>query len=271
MRKADDHSTLLQERARKRESIGLAPHRPTARMVVHSPPEAKRTVPLWPLLLLAAAVIATAWITWRALPFPAKPSAGRAFLPIPDERLIARDDFTQPYFPLPIRSDVASNLAYVGDLYEIRIERPGGLAWATLSQPHLGAYRLEADLRLAAQQEYAWGYAGLVARFQNDENFYLFAVDNSGQYRIQLIEGGAWRTVQTWTPAPALSAGRRKLLSVIDDGAELHFLINAAWVDTVHDPQLPAGDVGLVVGARSHGKAKGLFDWVALYEVPLAK
>ncbi len=271
MRKNIDHSTLLEERARKRESIGLTPHRPTAKMVVHSPPEAKRAIPKWLPVLLAAATVATAWMTWRASPFAAQPSAERTFIPYPDERLVVRDEFTEPFFPLPIRSNAESELGYVGDLYQIRIERPGGLAWATLGQPDLGAYRLEADLRLAAQEEYAWGYGGLVARFQNDENFYLFTIDNSGKYQIQLKERGAWRTVQPWRPTPSLSESRQNLLSVLDDGGALYFVINAILVDTVHDLQLPAGDVGLVVGARSQGKAKGLFDWVALYEIPLSE
>jgi hypothetical protein len=271
MRKADDHSTLLEEQARKRESIGLTPHRPTAKRVVYSPPEAKRTIPLLPLLLLAAVIIATALVVWRASPFGAGSFYPRVFTPPSNERLIARDDFAEPNFALPVRSNLESDLSYVGDLYQILIERPGGLAWAMLGQPNLGAYRLEADLRLAAQQDYAWGYGGLVVRFQNDDNFYLFAVDSGGNYQIQLRQGGAWRTVQPWTPTQALSESRQKLLSVMDDGAALQFVINSTLVDTVPDPQLPVGDVGLFVGARSQGRAKGLFDWLALYEIPLAK
>ena len=271
MPNANNHSALLEERARKRESIGLNPHRPTAKTVVHSPPDAKRTPPLLPMLFLAVVILAATWAVWRALPFRADAFEGRTFRPHFDERLIARDDFSEPHFQLPVRSKADSDLSYVGDLYQIRIERPGGMAWATLGQPDLGAYRVEADLRLAAQLDDAWGYGGLVARFQSDESFYLFAVDNDGKYQIQLIKDGAWRTVQPWTHTPALSESRQMVLSVMDDGAELHFIVNATLVDKVPDLQLPAGDVGLFVGARSQGMAKGLFDWVALYEIPMAK
>lgn len=42
----------------------------------------------------------------------------------------------------------------------------------------------------------------------------------------------------------------QNVLSVADNGAELHFYINAVPVCEVADPLLPAGDSGLVVGAR---------------------
>ncbi len=271
MRNADDHSISLKERARKREAIGLAPQRPTAKAVLYSPPDPKRRGLLWLPAVLVLAVIATGWMIWQASIVTDAPSAARAFSPAPDERLIVRDDFIEPHFPLPIRSNAEYALAFLGDLYQIQIERPGALAWAPLSQLDLGAYRLETDLRLASRQEFVWGFGGLIARFQNDENFYLFVIDNHGQYQIQLIRSGVWRAIQPWTPTTALTDNRQNLLAVVDDGATLRFLINASQVDAVTDPQLPTGDVGLIVGARSQGKAKGLFDWVALYETRLAE
>jgi hypothetical protein len=271
MSNADDQSTLAEERARRREAIGLSSQRPMAKTVVHAPPEAKRGVPLWPLTLLVLAILVAGWIFWQDSNAAQRRTAGGAFLAAPEERLIVRDDFIERHFALPVRSHDEYDLGYLGDLYQIRIERPGAMAWATLSQSNLGAYRLEADLRLAPQQEFASGYGGLIARYQNDDNLYLFVVDNQGNYQIQLVQEGAWRTVQPWTPTSALSDRPQNLLSVVDDGATLHFLINASPVDSVAAPQLPVGDVGLVVGARSQGKAKGLFDWVAIYETRLAE
>ncbi len=271
MSRAEDHSTLLEERARKRESIGLSPHRPTAKAVVESPPDAKPALPVWLTALLIAALIVVAWRVWVASPLRTSPAAGEKFMPHGEERLIARDDFSDPYFSLPTRADSESELSYVGDLYQVRIKRAGALAWAPLGVPNLGAYRFEADLRLAPQPEYAWGYGGLIARYQNDDNFYFFAVDNDGKFQIQLRQDGAWRTVRAWTQHKTLTEGSHRQMSVVDDGAVLQLVVNDTVVDSVRDPQLPGGDVGLAVGARSQSEAKGLFDWVALYEFPLAE
>jgi len=270
MSKAEDHSTVLEERARKRESIGLSPHRPTAKAVVQSPPDAKPAVPAWVIALLVTAFIVVAWRVWDMSPFGANTAEGEKFTPHAEERLIARDDFSDPYFPLPARADSESELSHMGDLYQVRIKRAGALAWAALGVPNLGAYRFEADLRLAAQPEYAWGYGGLIARYQNDDNFYLFVVDKSGNFQVQLRQDGAWRTVRAWTQSNTPSEGSRRRVSVVDDGAVLHFVLDGWVVDRVQEPQLPGGDVGLAVGARSQSEAKGLFDWVALYEFPLS-
>ena len=142
-------------------------------------------------------------------------------------RLIVRDDFAEPHFALSVLSSEESEQRYVGDLYRIQVNRPGVRVWTTLGQPGLGAYRLEADLRLASQEQFAWGYGGLIVRYQNDENFYLFVVDGEGRYQIELVEKGAWRTVRPWTQSSSQSSGRQSILVVTDDGAELRLFINA--------------------------------------------
>ena len=271
MGRTDGSSSAMEERARKRESIGLAPQRPTAKAVVNSPPEPKGRIPLLAPVIVVLAVVAAGLIIWRASDISQGSTGGRTLTPPAEDSLIARDDFAEPYFTLPVRANTEFDQRYVGDLYQIRILRPGGRAWATLGQMNLGAYRLEADLRLALQEELAWGYGGLIVRFQNEENFYLFAVDGQGEYQIQLKESGAWRTIEPWTLTPSLSPGSQNVLTVVDDGVALSFFINATHVSSVPDPRLPSGDVGLVVGARSQGQAQGLFDWVALYEIPIAK
>ena len=266
----DGSSNELEERARKREAIGLSPHRPTAKDVVHSPPEATRRFP-FPLLVVAGLVVAAATVVlWRTSFFPLT-LPGREPATIEEGRLIEKDDFSEPGFALPEEKNEESDLGFVGDLYRIWITRPGSRAWAALGRQELGAFRVDADLRLASQEAFAGGYGGLVVRYQNDESFYLFVIDNRRQYQIELVDQGAWRTLRPWDETAALSDGRQNVLSVADDGTELRFYINYVLVDTVTDPRLPAGDAGLVVGARSRGQGQGLFDWVALYEIGVAE
>lgn len=271
MGESDSNSRELEERARKRKAIGLSPQRPTARTVIHSPPEARREVPLTLLatLVLAAIVITAAF--WRPALSWLRPVLKPDLAEMDPGRLIVRDDFSEPKFALIVSSDQDSDQRYIGDLYRMQVTRPGVREWATLGQLNLGAYRFEADLRLASQEAYASGYGGLIARYQNDQNFYLFVIDNQGKYQIELVEKGVWRTIRPWTKTDALVSGRQNVLSVADNGAELRFFINANSIDVVADPRHPTGDVGLVVGARSQGQGQGLFDWVALYEISNAE
>ena len=270
MSELDSSARVLEERARKREAIGLSPHRPTAKTVVHSPPEPERGQPFALLALVILTATAVVLLFLNRSIFTRGPVGWRAPATVEAGRLIVRDDFAEPHFDLPVRSDQDSEQRYVGDLYLIQVNQPGARVWTALGQPLPGAYRLETDLRLDPQERYALGYGGLIVRYQNDENFYLFVVDREGRYRIELVEEGAWRTVRPWTTLSSQSNGGQTILAVVDDGAELRLLVNAVREDTVSDPRLPAGDVGLAVGARSPGRARGLFDWVALYEIPLA-
>lgn len=135
-------------------------------------------------VLILLALTAVSGVLWRS----AFSWYGAFFVPSPAEmelgQIFARNDFSEPHFNLPVGGDQDLDLRYVGDLYRMQVARPGDRVWATLGQPNLGAYRLEADLRLASQKAYAWGYGGLIAQYQNDHNFYLFVIVNQGQYQI---------------------------------------------------------------------------------------
>lgn len=266
MGESDAGSRELEERARMREAIGLSPHRPTAKSVVHSPPEAKPRVSVSVLVVASLVVTAATAVLWRSSLLPLTLS-GRATATMEEGRLVERDDFSERRFALPVKDSEESEMDYVGDLYRIWIKRSGDRAWATLGREDLGTFRVDVDLRLASQEAFEEGYGGLVVRYQNEESFYLFVIDGEGQYQIELVEKGVWRTLRPWNQTAAPSEGRQNVLSAADDGSELRFYVNGVQVDEVADPRLPAGDIGLVVGARSRGQAQGLFDWVALYEI----
>lgn len=239
--------------------------------VVHSPPAAKQSTSVPLVILVAISVLAVAILYLRPPILTQWPLS--ISLPAPQEagRLIVKDDFTEPHFDLPIRSNGESELGYVGDLYQVQDTQPGSRVWATLNLPDLREYRVEADLRLGSQEQFAWGYGVLIVRYQNDENSYLFVTEGEGQYMIEVVEEGAWRTVRPWVKSNALSTARKDVLSVADDGAELRMSVDSVQVDKVAEPGLAAGVVGLVVGARPQAQARGLFDWVALYEIPHAR
>ena len=61
------------------------------------------------------------------------------------------------------------------------------------------------------------------------------------------------------------------MLTVANNGADLHFYIKGVSVYVVSAPLLPAGDAGLVVGVRSQGQAQALFYRVALYDNSVAE
>ena len=270
--KAED-AEALDERARKRQAIGLSAVRPTAKSEAYHPPvqTGVNGLPWLAVLLLVALLAVTLWLLLRAtLPGQTVTVTGSS-----SSATLLQDDFVQPV--LGLAPEVVTgdwSMGYVGDLYQIRIDQPGVLAWTTLGQIDLGAYRYETSLMLTGPSgdNSAWGYAGLILRYQNDQNFYLFVVDGRGKYQVQAQEQGKWRTLQPWSDSPLLATvGGENQLGVEDDGQALGFFVGPELLYRTDDLRLPVGDVGLLAGSRSQGTARALFDWVRIEAIPLAR
>ncbi|MCL4832201.1 MAG: hypothetical protein KJZ86_07155 [Caldilineaceae bacterium] len=261
------------ERARKRQAIGLSAARPTARAEVYHPPVqgGVSNLPWLAVLLLLALLAVTLWLLLRVT----SPGVTLTATGGTESATLLQDDFAQPVLGLAPEVMTAEwSMGYVGDLYQIRITQPGVLAWTTLGQIDLGAYRYDSSLMLTGSSgdNSAWGYAGLIVRYQNDQNFYLFVVDGRGKYQVQAQEQGSWRTLQPWSDSPALATvGGENLLAVEDDGQSLYFYAGGELLYRTADLRLPVGDVGLLAGSRSQGTARALFDWVRIETIPLAK
>ncbi len=261
------------ERARKRQAIGLAPERPTAKERVYRPPDATSSnggLPWIGLLLLLVAILVLAWGAFRGRPLDSLLRSSASTSPA-QETLLLADDFQEPTLALAQGTEPGKwTLGFVDGRYRIQIQRPGTLTWSTLGMVGLGPNRLEAAVRVDPATP--WGYGGLLVRYQNPENFYLFVADGLGAYQVQLLQDGAWQTLAPWTTSPLLEReGAFNQLAVEDDGRQLRFLVDGEELFSVAEVRLPPGDVGLAGGARSQGAAVIEFDWVRLAQIPLAQ
>lgn len=260
------------ERARKREAIGLTSRRPTARRTIYRPPDREGHNLLWlAVLFLVALALGTGWMVFNSLQRDFNWFVDGNEPPQP----VLEDDFNSPYLALAeVQTEGLWHAGFVDGYYRITVEQPGHLTWSTLGLLNAGAYRVETAMRLEPSPDNAaptWGYGGLLVRYSNDSNFYLFAVDGGGAYQIQLQKGGIWQVLQPWTAASALqNPGEPIHLGVSDDGSLIRFWGNGELLFTLEEPRLPSGDIGLAGGTRSQGQASALFDWVKIYEIPLA-
>jgi len=278
-------------RARKRVEIGLAPTRATAQTEVHRPPAeadaASRSL-TWLAWLLGAVILATLLLTLAKVAgaptsWPFVRAQLRAWFTgeTPSTYVTYDESLTAPYRRLIALDFGVSGAAGLAEetlrgqyrlyadaqdgAYHMQVW-PGNLAWSVLGKICLGPYRLETDATIDASSPD--GYAGLMGRFQNARNFYLFAVNGEGAFRVSLLQDGEWRTVQPWTPSPAIhAAGASNALALTDDGRALVFYSNDTPLYSLDALALPAGNAGLAAGAGAT-PADVRFDWLRLYDLP---
>lgn len=259
-------------RVQKRTEIGLSPLRPTAKASPLRPRDAGMPVLMrWIILVLTGGMLVLIFLlgqaAWNRF-FGA--DAGSVVVTQSATqgvvlRLHSRDDFDPPQLALAQQVDPERwAMGFVDGKYRIRSVRPGHLSWSSLGVFNLGIGQVSTQLELSPESP--WGYGGLLARFQNDQSFYLFAVDGQGNFQVLLQDDEVWTTLQPWTAAPGIElAGVPNLLTVEDDGARLTFSVNDQLLYEVAQIRLPGGDFGLAGGSQDQAGMQVDFDWVAIY------
>lgn len=271
--------------AQKRVAIGLSPRRPTARTVIQRPPTTGLT--RWQQWLITSLVVAlmgatvllivakttgasTAWpqvrrqlITWisgQSLPATTLADPGAGY------QLQLETSFIQPTDAIASSEEAGQWTAAIlpdQGLYRFQLW-PGRLAWSTLALDDLAHYWLEASFTIA--EVMPEGYTGFLGRYQDTQNFYLFAFNGTGDYQVLLWQAGQLTTLQPWTSSAVINpAGYENVAAIEDDGQVVHFYVNKQLLFTVQQPQLTVGSTGLVGGAGDRTMAEITIDWLRLY------
>lgn len=276
-------SAAHDDRARKRAAIGLAPQRPTAKDAPQRPPGADDPRGcLWSAVLalvslvvvtslLVAARVIDAPTTWPAV---RNQLAGWLGVPAMAEdpaalRLLRADEFSHPDSLLQpnIQAEQWSlQVAADAGAYQMRVY-PSHLAWSTVGVAELHDFYIEAGFTVADVTPA--GFAGLVARYRDRDNFYLFAVDGMGQFQVQLLEQGTLQALTPWLPDMAVNpAGEANILALEDDGELVRFFVNGLLFFVLAEPTLPPGDVGVFGAAPAESFGEIDVDWLHLYALP---
>lgn len=148
------------------------------------------------------------------------PSSSAPFVPFP--RL--SDDFSHPSTTvLGLGESAETRYALEDGAYVIEVRSPDQVAWSLLE----GDYEdLSIQVETRMRDEVTPTASGIIFRYQDAENFYLFNVSNEGMYNLELVEDNHWTPLIPWTPSEALVQG----------GSSPHpFATNVLRVDLAHD------------------------------------
>ncbi len=270
---------------RKRKEVGLSPRRPTANTAPQRPPSTD-SFGVSPAVLpgfLGVIVVATIFLVlaniggwfprwWHApaivadtLQSVSAPQGNGT--PVAAYQLALSDDFSAVSTMFPegtIAGEWRVAHAPTSASYLMEVW-PNHIVWSLLDLSDTVQHRTQASMSVATHTP--WGYAGLVNRYTDENNFYLFLVDGQGRYTVQMQREGELNTLLDWTPAEFLNnAGSTNTLTIDDDGAMQRFYGNSMLLFEA-PARLPIGDTGLVGGAMQDGVAEISFDWVQLFDL----
>ena len=110
---------------------------------------------------------------------------------------------------------------------------------------------------------------GLVLRYQDSDNFYMFNVSSDGMYSFGYYEDDEWTAIVKWTDSSVINQGdnSRNHLTVEAVGDTFTLMVNGEVLEIVHDTTFSSGDIGMYAGSIDDPGTKIAFDNLAIYEV----
>jgi len=173
---------------------------------------------------------------------------------------VFQDDFSDPNSGWERFSDERGSADYYRNHYQVIAELEKIIAWGV-------ANRLYSDVSLVVEATKVSGtdnnYIGVMCRYQDLDNYYLFAIQSSGYYGIEKHKDGQDELLgsEYLQFSDAIHQGNttnRFQVSCIGD--TLTFYLNGIKLIEVKDSGLSSGDVGLAAAAFEVGNTEVLFD-----------
>ncbi|MCG8347776.1 MAG: zinc-ribbon domain-containing protein [Chloroflexales bacterium] len=174
-------------------------------------------------------------------------------------KVLLEETFTNPASSrLGENEDADVRSTFVDGTYEIQVKTPELITWNTVE----GVYdnvAIQVETTLIEGSETALG--GLIFRYQDSQNFYLFSVANDGFYRLEILKNDEWLTLIDWTPTDAIvPAGNSNTIRVETRGSRITLVVNDVWLEETVDSTFTDGAAALAVGTFEDGGATIQFD-----------
>ena len=160
-----------------------------------------------------------------------------------------KDDFSDPSSGWDQLSGDGGTTDYFEGTYRIQVTQPKRTLWAN---PKLvfNDLRIEADVTKAEGSDN--NVFGLICRYQDEANFYAFFIRSDGYYGItKVIEGAGPKLLGTDKMATSEVIKKGNSINHLRGDCvtnKLTLYVNGQMLTSVEDPDLGAGDVGLLAG-----------------------
>jgi len=180
--------------------------------------------------------------------------------------IIFNDDFTDAQSGWPVIDDTYGIADYDPDnyAYNIYVANPNDRIEALP-----GLKLADADIEVSTYKEDGPddNLFGLMCRYQNRNNFYLFAISSDGYYTVGKVVNGTYE-LQNGRPMPSdvINTGEdENLLEAECSGDEMSFFVNGTELARFNDTTFEEGDIGVFVGTYNESGAEISFQDFIVY------
>ncbi len=98
-------------------------------------------------------------------------------------------------------------------------------------------------------------YVGLVMRLDENGDYYLFSLRNTGEYSFDVYYNSQWLSLIARTPSPAIRVDETNHVVVVAEGPRFAMFVNGEWVADYEDATIASGDSGLLLGMEETGES----------------
>lgn len=163
----------------------------------------------------------------------------------PVEVILFSDDFTDPQTGWPNDQFALGGYRYSQDGYHILVDEAGQAFWATTTRED---DNVSIHVNVKPAEQGANGYYGLLCRYQGNQGFYYFVIQNNGSYAIGKYQNSGFQ--HEWKQSAAIRQGSQtNLLRADCTGSTLRFYANNTFLDEVTDAEFSSGSSGMIAAA----------------------
>lgn len=153
--------------------------------------------------------------------------------------------------------------AIENEALKISVSQPGEVWWTNPGKDFDDITMTAEARQISGPDDNAYG---LICRYQNPENFYIFLISGDGYYAIGKYQSGSDQIIyltenQEYVPSDAINQGAAtNQIRVSCVGNQLNLTVNGIPLLTVTDPTFVTGDIGVAVSTLQPGTAVVEFD-----------
>jgi hypothetical protein len=194
------------------------------------------------------------------------PTHTPTFTPTPE--YLYMDDFENPDSGWDEESDSFITYEYSDGGYRMKLKESNYFVWSFApTKKNFSDFRLEVDATKIGGPDNS--EFGVIARFEDRENFYVFLVSNDGEGVIFKYEDGEYTGLSNdvLESIDGVNGDELNHIAVVCSGRDLELYVNDELVLSASDSAFKNGDVGLVIGNLKVAGADVLFDNFYIYPV----